>query len=60
MRASYLRAGPDLQLSQMDPRPIDLGPMTTLASLGQIRWVRMLFAWLLFAAVLVIIFNMTR
>jgi hypothetical protein len=60
MRASYLRAGPDLRLSQMDPRPIDLGPMTTLASLGQIRWVRMLFAWLLFAAVLVIIFNMTR
>jgi len=60
MRASYLRAGPDFQLSRMDPRPIDLGAMTTLTNLGRIAWVRMLFAWLAFAAVLVVIFNMTR
>lgn len=60
MRAGYLRAGPDFQLSQMDPRPIDLGAMTTLTSLGQVAWVRMLAAWLAFAAVLVTIFYMTR
>jgi hypothetical protein len=60
MRASYLRAGPDFQLSQMDPRPIDLGPIVTLTNLGNIAWARMLLAWLAFAAVLVVIFNMTR
>jgi hypothetical protein len=60
MRESYLRAGPDFQLSQMDPRPIDLGPIATLTSLGNIAWVRMVFVWVAFAAVLVVLFNMTR
>jgi len=60
MRDSYLRAGPDFQLSQMDPRPIDLGPIATLTSLGNIAWVRMVFVWVAFAAVLVVLFNMTR
>lgn len=60
MRESYLRAGPDFQLSQMAPRPIDLGPIATLTSLGNIAWVRMVFVWLAFAAVLVVLFNMTR
>lgn len=60
MRDSYLRAGPDFQLSQMVPRPIDLGPMTTLTTLGNIAWVRMVFAWLAFAAFLVMLFYMTR
>lgn len=60
MRESFLRAGPDFQLSQMDPRPIDLGAMTTLSNLGHIAWVRMLFAWAVFAAVLVAIFYLTR
>jgi hypothetical protein len=60
MRESYLRAGPDFQLSQMDPRPIDFGPIATLTNLGKLAWVRMLFVWLVFAAALVVIFNMTR
>lgn len=60
MRESYLRLGPEFQLTQMDPRPIDLGPMTTLTALGNIAWVRMLFAWLAFAGGLVMIFYMTR
>jgi hypothetical protein len=60
MRESYLRAGPDFQLSQMDPRPIDLGPIVTLTNLGNIAWVRMVFVWAIFAAVLVVLFNMTR
>jgi len=60
MRESYLHAGPDFQLSQMDPRPIDLGAMTTLTQLGNIAWVRMVFVWLLFAGLLAMIFYMTR
>src|SRR5258708_25470349 len=42
MRESYLRAAPEFQLSQMDPRPIDLRPITTCANLGNLAWVRML------------------
>jgi hypothetical protein len=60
MRENYLRAGPDFQLSHMAPRPIDLGPIVTLTQLGNVAWVRMLFAWLAFASVLAVIFNMTR
>lgn len=60
MRASYLRAGPDFQLSDMDPRPIDLGPMTTLTALSNIAWVRVFFGWLLLACLLIILFYMTR
>ena len=32
MREAYLRAGPDFQLSKMTPRPLDLGPITTLTN----------------------------
>ena len=35
MRDTYLRAGPDFQLSKMAPRPLDLGPMTTLTNISQ-------------------------
>ena len=34
MREAFLRAGPDFQLSKMTPRPLDLGPITTLTNLG--------------------------
>lgn len=60
MRESYLRAGPEFQLSQMDPRPIDLGPVAALTNLGTIAWVRMLFTWVLFAMAFAVIFHMTR
>ena len=60
MRESYLRAGPDFQLSQMDPRPMDLGAMATLTELGRVPWVRMLAVWLAFVALVVVLFNMTR
>jgi hypothetical protein len=56
MREAYLRAGPDFQLSKMTPRPLDLGPITTLTnlSLGSIR--KMAVVWIAFALTLVALF----
>ena len=48
MRDAYLRAGPDFQLSKMAPRPLDLGPITTLTNLGRIPYLKMVTAWTLF------------
>ena len=60
MRESYLRAGPDFQLSKMAPRPLDLGPITTLTNLGRMPYWRMISAWTLFALVLFAIFWLTH
>lgn len=60
MRETFLRAGPDFQLSKMAPRPLDLGPLTTLGNLGRMPYVRMIFAWGVFALLLVAIFMWTR
>jgi hypothetical protein len=60
MRESFLRAGPDFQFSQMQPRPIDLGPITTLTRLGNLPYFRMLIIWFGFALLLVIVFRMTH
>lgn len=60
MRAVYLRAGPDFQLSQMTARPFDLGPITTLTNLGRIPYFRMGLIWTLFVVVLVVIFHFTH
>lgn len=65
MRAGAIRAGPDLQVSSMVPRQIDLGPLPEVAgeTIERIeRWpiVRMLLLWGLFAAVLAAIFRATR
>jgi hypothetical protein len=60
MRESFLRAGPDFQISKMTPRPLDLGPITTLTNLGKIPYVRMALAWLLFALLLVAVFWFTH
>jgi hypothetical protein len=65
LRAGALEAGPDMTVSSMVPRPIDLGPITEAAgeTLEQIeRWpiVRALLLWLLFAAALAGIFYATR
>jgi len=60
MRESFLRAGPDFQLSKMTPRPLDLGPIATLTNLGRIPYVRMVLAWTGFALLLVCGFWLTH
>jgi hypothetical protein len=60
MRETFLLAGPDFQLSKMTPRPLDLGPITTLTNLGKFPYVRMVLAWVLFALLLVAIFWITH
>jgi hypothetical protein len=60
MRETFLRAGPDFQLSKMTPRPLDLGPITTLHNLGKMPYFRMILVWGLFGLLLVGIFLHTR
>lgn len=60
MRDSYFRAGPDFQLSQMTPRPFDLGTVGRLTNLGNLPYVRMTLAWVFLALVLVGIFWVTH
>jgi len=60
MQDAYLRAGPDFQLSQMTPRPLDLGPITTLTNFGKLPVKQMVTIWVGFLAVLGIIFWLTR
>jgi len=60
MRETYLRAGPDFQLSQMTPRPLDLGPMATLGNLTQLPFKKMALAWAVFVIVLVAVFVLTH
>lgn len=60
MQDAYLRAGPDFQLSQMTPRPLDLGPITTLTNLGNLPVKQMITIWIGFLAVLGMIFWFTR
>lgn len=60
MRESFFRAGPDFQLSKMTPRPLDLGPITTLTNFGRLPVVRMIVAWTLFALLLVFVFWLTH
>lgn len=65
MQAGALTAGPDMAVSSMVPRPIDLGPISeaageTLERFEQLPVLRTLFLWLLFAGVLAAIFYATR
>jgi hypothetical protein len=65
MRAGVMEAGPDMTVSSMVPRPIDLGPITEAAgeTLEQIeRWpvLQTLLLWLVFAGSLAGIFYATR
>jgi hypothetical protein len=60
MRETFLLAGPDFQLSKMTPRPLDLGPITTLTNLGKYPYVRMAAVWLLFALLLIALFWITH
>jgi hypothetical protein len=60
MRESFFRAGPDFQLSKMTPRPLDLGPISSLTNLGKLPYVRMALAWSAFALLLVVVFWLTH
>lgn len=65
MRAVAIQAGPDMAISSMVPRPIDLGPIPEAAgeTLERFeRWplLRMLLLWLIFAGALAGVFHMTR
>jgi hypothetical protein len=60
MREAFLRAGPDFQLSNMTPRPLDLGAIGTLTGLGRLPYARMFGIWFLFALVLVVVFILTH
>jgi hypothetical protein len=60
MRETFFRAGPDFQLSKMTPRPLDLGPITTLTNLGRMPYFRMVLVWTLFALLLVVVFWLTH
>lgn len=65
MRAGVIQAGPDMAVSSMVPRPIDLGliPEAAGETIERIeRWplMRALLLWMLFAAALAAIFHATR
>jgi len=65
MRDISMKAGPDLAVSSMVPRPIDLGPITEVAGealerFGRWPMLRTLLLWLLFAGALAAVFHATR
>jgi hypothetical protein len=60
MRETYLRAGPDFQISQMAPRPLDLGPISTLTEFSRLPYTKMVVTWTLFALLLVALFILTH
>lgn len=65
MRAGVIQAGPDMAVSSMVPRPIDLGPIPEVAgeTFERIeRWplLRAVLLWLVFAGALAGIFYVTR
>jgi hypothetical protein len=60
MRDSFFLAGPDFQLSQMAPRPLDLGPITTLTKFGKLPAVRIAVVWTSFAVLLIMFFWLTH
>ncbi|MDB6109008.1 MAG: hypothetical protein JWR69_758 [Pedosphaera sp.] len=60
MRKTYLQAGPDFQLSMMTPRPLHLGPITTLTNFTKLPYRKMVVIWVAFALILVLIFFLTH
>jgi len=65
MKQRSIQAGPDLAVSSMVPREINLGPLTDVAgqTFEQIeRWpvLRVTLLWLVFLAVLTLVFRATR
>jgi len=65
MKQSSMKAGPDLAISSMVPREIDLGVITeaagsTLERIERLPIVRVLLLWAVFVAVLTAVFFATR
>jgi hypothetical protein len=60
MREAFLRAGPDFQLSQMTPRPLDLGPIITLSNFARLPYKTMLTVWIIGVLLLVALFVRTH
>jgi hypothetical protein len=60
MRETYLRAGPDFQLSKMAPRPLDLGPIGTITNISRLPYARMVAIWVLLILVFVGVFFLTH
>ena len=65
MRAGVIRAGPDMTVSSMVPRPIDLGPISeaageTMERFEQWPLLRTVALWLVFVGALAGIFYATR
>jgi hypothetical protein len=65
IKQSSIQAGPDLAVSSMVPRGIDLGAITgamgqTLERIERLPVVRVLLLWALFAGVLLMVFLATR
>jgi hypothetical protein len=65
MRAGVIQAGPDMTVSSMVPRPIDLGPIPeaageTMERIEKWPMLQTLLLWLVFAGALGGIFYMTR
>lgn len=65
MRQGFLRAGPDLAVSSMVPRDIDLGAITeaagqTLERIEGLPFLRVILLWAAFISVLVLVFFATR
>jgi len=65
MQESIIQAGPDLAVSAMVPRPIDLGPLTeaageTLERFERYPLLRTLFLWAVFLGGLAVFFYVTR
>lgn len=65
MRKSLMRAGPELQISNMVPRPIDLGLIPEIAddamdALNRMPVIKALIGWLIFLSILTYLFWITR
>jgi hypothetical protein len=60
MQKAYLLAGPDFQLSKMSPRPLHLGPITTLGHITRLPYARMVTIWIVFVLILVLLFHLTH
>jgi hypothetical protein len=65
MRASYVEVGPEMQFSNMAPRPIDLGPLANAAGdtwemFRRRPWLRMVLALVVVAGLLALVWEATR
>jgi len=65
MRAAYIEAGPELELTRMVPRPLDFGPIANVADEAWktfTRWpvLRAVLGWLIFIGLLAVVWFETH